>query len=1425
MAGSSGAVSQKEEKLSQIQLTASTFGVPYTLAYGRNRVSLALLQYEDFTATEHTQKTGGGKGGGGAPKNTSFTYTAAVVLMVCEGPGIDISLVYNDKAQTSYAALGFGLFNGALNQATWGYLTTQHPTRAIGYPSTAILVNGSLELGSGASFPQISCEVRGLNSDVAINYDAHPDDILLDYCTHAVHGCNFPYLDPTTLNTFGEYCTAMGFNLSPVEKAQRSAKEFIDEILRICNSFAVKSGAVLKIIPYADETVSGGGSTYVPNLTPIFSLTDDDYCPSQGVDPVRLTRKASNDTYNVVRVEFSDRGHQYNPTVAESKDETDVAQRGERVMDTISFRAITDTATARLVGQIINQRQLYVRNTYELELRPDFCLLEPGDFLSLNDSAIGLSSTLVRITEIREDSEEEALRLSITAEEVLVGTAGAPLYDWQTAQGYAANYADDPGNVLAPQIFSAPALLIGPAGGHEIWIAVCGATGAPWGGCVAYMSLDNARYEAVGRIMGSARYGTLTATLPTGSDPDTVNTLSVLLANTSLQLSGATTAEADNMRTLALVEGEVLAYRDVTLTGAGAYNLGYLRRGAYGSIIASHASSTRFVRLDGAIFRIPIDPGDIGQTFYFKFVSFNIYGAGVQDLASVTAYSYTVPPNDVFPRIGNVELISRGSCFVNGNTISKKMSAASGYDSDCYSGGVFSTGSSLSFRASQTNADLYMGLNSDPLTDQNFTSLDFAFKLDSSGNWTIFESGSSTAITGAYTKATVFEITYDQHNVRYFVDGVMKRQSQVNNASLFFDSSFSTPGATVQDVAFVSNSSAPAVPFIARGTCFATNNTAGKYGAGGSWDSDVYSAQTFESGCFVSFVPDQTNQSLMIGLNSDPLTDQSFTSLDFAWFCRNDATLEIYESNVLIGAFGSYTNATALSIKYDGRLVQYFKNGVLQRSVAAANKTLFMDSSWNGAGKVSQLEFGPLTTSPSIPFIARGNCIATATTIRKNGGSSAWDSDTYSNQSYATGCAVSFQAEQTNLKFMIGLNSDPTTDQNFTSLDYAWYCSDPADVNGPLQIYESGSFITSPGSYTTDTALSIVHDGKFVIYSKDGVVIRRKAAPGVTLFMDSSWFSPGAAARNVLFVPYGAATPSMFIARGNCIVANGGILKSGGSSAWGDSDAYSLVGYPTCHVQFKSASTSGIFMVGLNTDPTTDMDFTSIDYAWEADTGGQARIYESGTLISSPATYTTTSLFAITYDGSNVKYYLDGTLHRTVAVSGLTLFMDSSFNLPGCSCNGLEFGPGDVVTQVDTQQIGDNAATEVLTVTDATETHVCDDAVPDALQVFSVINVPSQVFDYRALVTVTANAWKSGAADIRVLIGASSVSGSLSLGQSGGKLVTASASPGERVMDQFDLVVTAGNNRFFTLFANNETAPASTVDMRNITLKVELIKK
>jgi hypothetical protein len=89
----------------------------------------------------------------------------------------------------------------------------------------------------------------------------------------------------------------------------------------------------------------------------------------------------------------------------------------------------------------------------------------------------------------------------------------------------------------------------------------------------------------------------------------------------------------------------------------------------------------------------------------------------------------------------------------------------------------------------------------------------------------------------------------------------------------------------------------------------------------------------------------------MVGLNADPSADQSYSSLDYAWYCFGDGgTLQIYESNSLVGTFGTYTAATVLAITYDGTTVTYWKDGVSIRTVTDAGKTFFLDSSFNTVG-------------------------------------------------------------------------------------------------------------------------------------------------------------------------------------------------------------------------------------------------------------------------------------------------------------------------------------------------------------------------------------------------------------------------------------------------------------------------------------------
>lgn len=105
----------------------------------------------------------------------------------------------------------------------------------------------------------------------------------------------------------------------------------------------------------------------------------------------------------------------------------------------------------------------------------------------------------------------------------------------------------------------------------------------------------------------------------------------------------------DALTTLSLVENELVAYQTATLTGVNAYNLTSLRRGAYGTSITAHAAGVRFMRLDDAIFRLPYDASLQGKTLYIKLVSFNVWGAGKQDIATVTPYAFT-PAGTYYPQ-------------------------------------------------------------------------------------------------------------------------------------------------------------------------------------------------------------------------------------------------------------------------------------------------------------------------------------------------------------------------------------------------------------------------------------------------------------------------------------------------------------------------------------------------------------------------------------------------------------------------------------------------------------------------------------------------------------------------------------------------------------------------------------------------------
>ena len=680
MGGKSSTITSAEERILSLQVQQSSQGLTLPVIYGRTRVAGNLIWYGDFITIENKTTTQqGGKGGGGVKQvDIAYTYEAAVMLALCEGEIQGVGRIWRDKEKfDSLAQLRLTLMRGGDEQPLWTHLAqAKHQNQALNYSGTAYLCSPNYELTKSAQIYQHNFEVIGKLGYSGNIPDANPREIIRDLLTNQRYGCGFPVDSIGDTDRYSNYCRAVGIFLSPAYTEQGEAQRNISELLEQTNSAAVFSQGRLKIVPYGDGNYSGNGAVYVADNKAIYDLTDDDFIVSGAEDPVNVERKTNADAFNQIQVEYLDRDNDYNVAIAEVKDQANIEQYGLRPKEAVKMHGICDGKVAQKVAQQLLQRALYVRNEYEFKLGWKYCLLEPMDIVTLTDAGLGLDKTPVRITEIEEDEEGV---LSVKAEDYPLGVHTVSEYPTQPSLGYSADYNVSPGNAHAPVIFEAPLQLTG--GEPQIWMATAG--GDMWGGAEVWVSTDGDSYTRVGAVNHKARFGSLTAALPNGAVFDRTNTLSVEIS--AGQMTGGTEQDSRDLLTLCYVDGEFLAYANAELKGVGRYTLGNLTRGAYGSAIDSHAAGSQFARIDDTLFRYTVPRNWIGRTVWVKLVSYNVFSGGIQDLASVPAYSYTIKGAPL-GQIQNLRLTSSWAYGKEAVIAWDKLDGADTYDVEIYAG-------------------------------------------------------------------------------------------------------------------------------------------------------------------------------------------------------------------------------------------------------------------------------------------------------------------------------------------------------------------------------------------------------------------------------------------------------------------------------------------------------------------------------------------------------------------------------------------------------------------------------------------------------------------------------------------------------------------------------------------------------------------
>ncbi|MDR3495283.1 MAG: phage tail protein, partial [Ancalomicrobiaceae bacterium] len=656
-----------------LRIQSSLQGRPKAIGAGQNRLTGNVPWTGDFSASPAKSGGKGGSGSTGKGSTGTYNYSSSFILSLGDGPIVGVQSIINGNAidflvtppasvLADLEALGISptygniygatFILGSYTQAPWSFLTSNHPTQALAYRGEALACFANFGLGNSASLPNFSFEILwGINSDIpALGPDANPADWITAALTNADWGVGFPTTLLDGLTDYRTWCRALSMMISPVLTGQTALQSHLSDLMTGTAADFVWSGGKLTIAPYADQTVSGNGYTYVPVVTPIYDLTTGDFLVNQGSlgnesgdTPIASSRKDPQLVPNRLPLEYLDRSNLYNPvTIYESDDVSIVASNRLRAADLRSHHFFCLAAAASSSAALQMQREK-VQTTYQFTLPAQFIRLEPvKDIVTLTDPYLGLNRQPVRITEKTENSDRS---LTFVAEEFL-GYAAPPLYARQKSLGSARNINVEPGLLNPPILFEPPDQL---AGALEIWAAVSGQNTALWGGCKVWVSYDPAgTFIEVADVASPARMGVLTASLPSisanlaGQTIDNTNTLAVSLAESAGALASGSTIDMTGLTTVCFVDGEIIAYQTATLTGANAYSLAPLVRGAYASTIATHAAASSFARLDDAIGKVRFTQDRIGSTIYLKFQSYNIYGGGVQDLSTLASYSYAI---------------------------------------------------------------------------------------------------------------------------------------------------------------------------------------------------------------------------------------------------------------------------------------------------------------------------------------------------------------------------------------------------------------------------------------------------------------------------------------------------------------------------------------------------------------------------------------------------------------------------------------------------------------------------------------------------------------------------------------------------------------------------------------------------------------
>lgn len=773
---------------------------------------------------------------------------------------------------------------------------------------------------------------------------------------------------------------------------------------------------------------------------------------------------------------------------------------------------------------------------------------------------------------------------------------------------------------------------------------------------------------------------------------------------------------------------------------------------------------------------------------------------------------------DTNPTVANLVTQGTAAIAITGNTLTKN-GGANAWDSSARSTVGIKAGR-ISFRSATPTLFSMAGLSSAPTVSASFSDLDYAWYPQGATGWSIFESGTQVkSFPGVPVAATdIAEILYDGTNILYMLNGKMLRQVKVSTAgiSLFFDSSFFSTNSSLvvnQQRRYTCNLE------LDGGALFEDNlgylidasfgraiDRDGKWRLyAGAWDTPTFSiAQSDWVGQLQIQAVTPRREGRWNGVRCfyyDPLRNWQRVEC----LARTNAAYKTADGGERIWqeldrpAIGDESTAQRMA----EFTLRQSRNGI------KVSGTLPARFQWLATWDTGLINF------PDLGWTGKGFRLM-GYTLNPDGSISAAFTEEQASDWTDMVSAEFGQPDQ----HLIPLTNEQEPAQITSLVTTSFSESILFNFGLPAQL-DAGSIVQlweSPIQGTVFNSSTLAAQG-----TTDTITLKKSDN---TSRYYRAWIKNRAGQFSKIFPAEGSnaieghAGALGLVGRGVHHDADSAYKIDSGTNAdnaW-DSDLISIVGYRVCNLRFKSnIIAGGNVMMGLSSSAGASTSYAGIDFAWYNALSNWI-IYENGILIQTvPGAVRTQDVAQITYDGTFIRYYINGIGIRTVSAPGRTLFLDSSFyGFNDSMVNSIEFGPTIIAPTVDTPQIGSAAATDLYVLYDSSVVQ----AGAGGGNTFTMdsIVVPAHDADHTAIITATFQANRTVGSGV-VLCWIDSLTAGLF-----GNAMQMSVSGIDHMPLQFQVAVAQGQPaQTYRLLAS---IPAgTTLNLVSVALQVEVIKK